>query len=1413
MITPPPVPSYPGRFGFPAVARISTLLGLLTVASFSAPAQVQGIAPVVAIHDSELTRALESMPAAPPTPATTGFQWWTTDWHYFLMPDSVKEALRSDGTAFTVISDANITSGLLRPNGRPKYPIIISLASEAIRDNEIASLTNYVAAGGFLMVGSSSFTRNPDGTSRGDFAIAEAMGIHMVNSNLQNWAVNSTFNRQSNHRLVGDIPAGTLNWRMPSYSEEISWGTSPTHYFLAPHDLWQVQATDATILAWGDSRPFIVVKKYGKGFFIYHAAFQPLVGHGGFAPGTYSYVVFRRAIEWAFESLGLAVPKLSPWPYPYDSAFMVRHDLENFQSEIAHVEASSQVEFNAGVRGDYYFTTGTLRSDMGPAGYNTNLVIESMKRAITNYGATLANHNGGLPNPGNPALSNLSYDYWHWGPDEVLELTPAGYANGKAYALASLSNAFSDTESWFPGLSPGGLRLWVSPSFNSTREDSYDIQAQLGVRIAGDQKIGPFPHWTLSTRTPGKIYPFLSQPVSDWFVGGLVAQSLDPWHPPGVHTSATMHEAVDYYYKLGALVNFYSHTLATGEGDAGQLVPDYINYSMDTNLHPRMWPANAALVYQWWLQRSNARTAVLYATNGNHAVTMVGLRGATDPNTTVEVLLPNSRSIRNLQVFLDSAPADPANYRLTNQLVKLKVGNTFARAQVAFTMVPTARHDFYITQQSTALNPAAPGVLFNDSVGASVGALSASLLTPPSHGALTLQAIGSFNYTPDEGFTGGDSFTYRAGDGLDFSDPATVDISVLPPGILFADDFSAAIDPAPPDPWLAQLGPWSVTGGQMQGQSLPNSYTFAAFENKDWRDYTVQGRVQFSTIGGLGGGIGGRLNPKTGAHYGAWVYPDASAGGSKLLKLIKFRSWLNWSGIPMSAVALPAVDTNVHLLAMSFQGPNITVNFDGVPMINVTDNNFDASPAYTNGGITLDMYGDATPFTFSADDVVVSALAFAPIITSQPTNVAAGIGANVSFAVAAAGSGTLAYQWFKNGSQQLADAGNISGSTTPTLNLANVSSGDAGGYSVVVSNASGSVTSVTATLTFFTPPGFASQPTNVVANAGDDVSFAVSATGTDPLTYQWSKNGNQPLTNGGNISGSTSATLSLTNVAAADAGSYAVTVTNEAGSAVSETATLTVIEPPVITSQPQNRTNLVGTDATFIVAATGTALNYQWRFNDANIAGATSSQYVRPSVQSADAGNYSVVVSNSAGHVTSSTAVLTVVQPQPANIQTEPEDRTVIAGQSATFTVVATGTSPLSYHWRLNKENIPGATNASYTVTHAQVSNAGQYSVVVTNAYGSDTSSPAYLTVNYSLTINSGTGGSVLVLPSQSSYAPGSTVVLTATPALGYLFSGWSGNASGILNPLIITMDSNKTINASFTPLLGGLIRARALRE
>src|SRR5208282_4436720 len=79
-------------------------IGPLLAVCLPLAVQGQGTQPVVAIHDSELTRALESVPATGATPTgagTTGNQWWQTDWHYFVMPDSLKEAFRSDGTAFT----------------------------------------------------------------------------------------------------------------------------------------------------------------------------------------------------------------------------------------------------------------------------------------------------------------------------------------------------------------------------------------------------------------------------------------------------------------------------------------------------------------------------------------------------------------------------------------------------------------------------------------------------------------------------------------------------------------------------------------------------------------------------------------------------------------------------------------------------------------------------------------------------------------------------------------------------------------------------------------------------------------------------------------------------------------------------------------------------------------------------------------------------------------------------------------------------------------------------------------------------------------------------------------------------------------------------------------------------------------
>jgi hypothetical protein len=178
---------------------------------------------------------------------------------------------------------------------------------------------------------------------------------------------------------------------------------------------------------------------------------------------------------------------------------------------------------------------------------------------------------------------------------------------------------------------------------------------------------------------------------------------------------------------------------------------------------------------------------------------------------------------------------------------------------------------------------------------------------------------------------------------------------------------------------------------------------------------------------------------------------------------------------------------------------------------------------------------------------------------------------------------------------------------------------------------------------------------------------------------------------------------------------------------------LLVNTPPTITLQPQPATQSVtaGQSATFTVTATGSpSPNYQWCFNATSILGATASSYTRNNAQPADAGSYSVVVTNVAGSVTSSNAILIVNVPPAITTQPQPGTQSVTVGQSASFTVSATGTAPLSYQWRFNGTNLVGATTPGYTRTNAHPADAGSYSVVVTNVAGSVTSSNAILIVN-----------------------------------------------------------------------------------
>jgi pectate lyase len=175
------------------------------------------------------------------------------------------------------------------------------------------------------------------------------------------------------------------------------------------------------------------------------------------------------------------------------------------------------------------------------------------------------------------------------------------------------------------------------------------------------------------------------------------------------------------------------------------------------------------------------------------------------------------------------------------------------------------------------------------------------------------------------------------------------------------------------------------------------------------------------------------------------------------------------------------------------------------------------------------------------------------------------------------------------------------------------------------------------------------------------------------------------------------------------------------------------VRPSIIT-QPTNQTVTAGQTATFTVSASGTdPLTYQWYFNtNSLVPGAASSSLEIDNAQATDAGAYSVVITNSAGSVTSAVATLSIVPAAPA-ITTQPSSQNVAVGQNATFTVSATGTAPLYYQWYFNTNTpLPGANQSSLTVTNAQTTNAGAYRVLITNSTASVTSVVALLTVSTS---------------------------------------------------------------------------------
>lgn len=260
-----------------------------------------------------------------------------------------------------------------------------------------------------------------------------------------------------------------------------------------------------------------------------------------------------------------------------------------------------------------------------------------------------------------------------------------------------------------------------------------------------------------------------------------------------------------------------------------------------------------------------------------------------------------------------------------------------------------------------------------------------------------------------------------------------------------------------------------------------------------------------------------------------------------------------------------------------------------------------------------------------------------PVITTQPASYVDHPNVSFNLSVVATGVPTLSYQW-RRSNTNLSNGGSLSGVTTDTLSFTSAQETDSGAYTVVIQNAYGSTTSGVATVTISASDiaPVITGPNNQSVLQGNDATFSTSVSGLPAPSIWWFKNG-------AILPGQTSASLTIFNAQyPADQATYSIVASNSAG-IKTNSAFLTVVVPPGISTEPVNAVVPQGSPASFNVVATGNpSPTYQWSKNNTPIPNQTNATLSFASAQPADAASYAVQVSN-AGGVTNSTVVTLTV--------------------------------------------------------------------------------------------------------------------------------------------------------------------------
>jgi hypothetical protein len=347
-----------------------------------------------------------------------------------------------------------------------------------------------------------------------------------------------------------------------------------------------------------------------------------------------------------------------------------------------------------------------------------------------------------------------------------------------------------------------------------------------------------------------------------------------------------------------------------------------------------------------------------------------------------------------------------------------------------------------------------------------------------------------------------------------------------------------------------------------------------------------------------------------------------------------------------------------------------------------------------------------------------------------------------------------------------------------------------------------------------TPPTITQPPSDAATNAGGTAVFQVSASATSATPgYQWQFDGTN-LVDGGRISGARSNTLTIKSVTTNDMGSYSVLVgtsTLIAGGVISsDTNTLTVFVPVTIQVEPPKSVKPTpGAPLNLFVTASGAEpLSFQWYVNETNalsdgpeITGATTSNLTIYPLAPDNAGNYSVVVSNLYGSVTSSIVTLSIPRPTLTILPTLSgvltSNVTIMGTAASQFTVT-------NVLWQLNSQtwadaNLLSTTNWSADVNLQPGTNVFRAFSVDLLGQPSLTNRVTIFFTNFAnLTLTTNGFGKITPVFSNTSLVEGRNYTITAVPRPGNLFSNWTGPFTTTNNPLTFELDSDTAWQANF---------------